>query len=734
MRVRNQQKSNSASWTALLFGVSAVTLVPSGALAQEAATPQSDTNNSSGQIEDIIVTAQRRTESAQSVPISLQSFSSESLQKTAVRDTEGLTAVVGGLIIQPTSARPAIFLRGVGSNSTSTTPVVLTFIDGVYDPFGRSTDLVNIASVEVLKGPQGTLFGRNATGGVIQITTKPPSETLGARVEVGYGNYDTVDTSAYVTGGLARGLAMDLSLSRSNQGDGFGTNVFNGEDVFFTKKFSARSRLRWEISDASTLTLAGDYSQIRGTVGTNVSPAVGYGSLYVNGALRQRGTSFYPGDFDVNAGPITPYYTGKEYGGSLTFESRIGGMTFRNITAYHRGGEHFKIDFDGGPANAINLVNDRSPQKAFTQELQLLSNGSGPLQWVAGAFYFKQTNAVTPFSIAVNAAYSHDSDESIAPYAQATYEILPRTKLTLGGRFTVETRKINGYVLVNGVEATNRRGSLSQTFREPTWRAALDHKFSDTILVYGSVSRGFNSGFYNQSNVAGFANETQNPAVKPEFLTAYEMGAKTDFFDRRLRFNLSGFIYDYKGLQQQIFNQGAVTTINAASARIKGIDLEITARPVRSLTLSLSGTYLDAKYKSYPLAPNYLLQANGSLSAVGTADAAGNMIVNAPRLTYTVSASHDLPTSIGTFTTSVNMNYRGKTFVDPANRFALPTRYLVNATERWTSSDGHLFASIWVKNLFDKRYDYAINILAPAGLVGQTAPPRTYGLSAGFQF
>lgn len=745
MDVHYLSERTSMSWSALLLSVSTIALAPAGAHAQDTAQAPPVATDSAGRIEDIVVTAQRRSESAQSVPISLQSFSADSLQKTAVRNTEDLSSVVGGLIIQPTSARPAVFVRGVGTNSTSTTPAVLTFVDGVYQPFGRSTDLINIASVEVLKGPQGTLFGRNATGGVIQITTKPPSETLGARVEVGYGNYDTVDVSSYITGGLASGMAMDLSLNYSDQGDGYGKNVFNGEDVFLTSKFSARSRLRWEVSDASTLTLAGDYSEISGTVGTNVSPAVGYDYLFVDGAIRRRG-EYYPGDFDLNAGPITPFYKAKEWGASLTFETNFSGMTFRNITAYRRGEEHFRIDFDGSASNIINLRNDRGPQRAFTQELQLLSDGKGPLQWVTGVFYFKQTNKVSPFQIAVNAAFSKDSDESIAPYAQATYEFLPDTKLTLGGRYTLETRKINGFVLVNGVEVADRRGSLSQTFKEPTWRIALDHEFSDDILVYGSVSKGFNAGFYNQTNVAGFGNETQNPRVKPEFLTSYEIGAKTDLFDRRLRFNIAAFLYDYKDFQQQIYDQGAVKTINAGSAKMKGIDLEITARPIPSLTLSLSGTYLDTKYKSYPLAPNYLVRADGSITAgisnpgpgetfqPGNLDAAGKKIVNAPELSWTGSVSHVLSTSIGEFTTSANLNYRGKTFADPLNRFPLPTRYLLNATERWTSPDGRYFASLWIKNLLDKRYDYAINILTPRGLIGNTAPPRTYGFSLGFQF
>ena len=726
------------------------------ATAGEASPPEAQApQQQSGQIEDIIVTAQRRSESAQDVPISLQSFSSDQLARTAVRATEDLTSVVGGMLVQPTAARPAVFIRGVGTNSSNTTPAVLTFVDGVYYPFGQSMEFANVSSLEVLKGPQGTLFGRNATGGVIQITTKPPSETPGAKVEFGYGNYETVEASAYVTGGLASGLAMDASVRYTHQNEGYGTNVFNGDDVFFMNKFAARSRLRASLSDDTHVTLVGDYSNVEGTVGTTVAPAFGYSPVFAGGQLRFRGPGqFYPGDYDINAGPRTPGFVSEEWGASGTFETQFSDITFRSITAYRESEEHINIDFDGTPAAGTILTINRDPRTAFTQELQLLSGNGGPFQWVAGLFYYHSKAHMRSFDLDLRIApapvlagacgapvtacrrqaFSTDTDESIAAYAQGTYEILPGTKLTLGARYTIEKRKIDGHVLVNGVDDPTRRGSDSQKFKEPTWRVALDHSFNPDFMVYGSVSRGFNAGFFNQSSLTGFRTEAQNPPVRPEFLTAYEIGTKADLFDRHLRVNLSAFWYDYKDLQQQIYDGTAVITINAAAAEIKGIDFDITAKPIDSLTLSVSGTYLDTKYKSYPAAPNYTVQTNGSVIAVGSLDAAGMNVVNTPEWTWTASASHVLPTSLGEFTTSANLNYRGKTFVDPLNKFPLPTRYVLNATERWTEPGGRFFISAWVKNLLDKQYDHAINLLTPVGLVGNPAPPRTYGATVGFEF
>lgn len=698
------------------------------------------------QIGDIIVTAQRRSESAQDVPISLQSFSSDILEQRAVSSTEDLTTVVSGLVVQQSGARPALFLRGVGNNSANTTPSILTFVDGVYQPFGFSTDLENVERVEVLKGPQGTLFGRNATGGVIQIITRPPSEEASARAEIGYGNYRTIDAAAYITGGLARGVAMDLSMRYRDQGNGFGTNVATGKDAFDANRATLRSRIRAELSDDTAVTVAGDYSRVRQMLGSVFNPAFGYGTLFVDGALRRFGGSYFPGDYDVNsnASGLRTY----EWGGSLTLETGFSGLTMRSITAYRRGSERAVIDSDGGPTTGVHIVINRTPRTSFTQELQLLSSDDGPLQWVAGVFYYRGKLVSDPFGffgsgaeaifrlpaggrITANAA---DIADSIAGYAQATHKFSTGTKLTLGGRYTVEKRSTTGIVRINGVEVAGRGGKLELKFKEPTWRVALDQDITSKVMIYGSISRGFNSGYFNSASVGGFASETVNPRVNPEFLTAYETGMKADLLDRRLRVNISAFRYDYKGLQQQIYEFGTTKTINAGAARIKGVDLEVTARPVSSLTLSLAGSYLDAKYRSYPLAPDYVPQPNGSIIAVGSRDAAGRHLTNTPEWNYNASVTHVLSTSIGEFSTTANLSYRGKTFVDPQNRFELPTRYVLDLTERWTSVDKRLFASIWAKNLLDKQYDYAISVVTPAGLVGLHAPPRTYGASIGFQF
>lgn len=727
----------TASWPVHVFAQT-----PIGQTAEASASDQD------GRIEDIVVTAQRRSEAAQDVPITLQSFSSDSLDRLGVGSTEDLTTVVSGLVIQQSGARPAVFLRGVGNNSANTTPSVLTFIDGVYQPFGFLTDLENIERVEVLKGPQGTLFGRNATGGVIQIITKPPSEVASGRAEVGYGNYSTVDASAYVTGGLAHGIAMDVAARYRNQMDGFGTNIATGDDAYVSRRATVRSRIRAEITESTVLTLAGDYAEVEQTQGSVFAPAFGYDRLFVDGALRRVGGSYFPEDFDINSGMSAIGTRTEEWGGSATLEADFGGLTARSITAYRRGSERAIVDSDGGPSTSVHILINRTPRTSFTQEFQLLSSDDSPFQWVVGAFYYRGKLASSPFGFfgigaqaifgippgGIITANAVDIADSIAGYAQASYKLASGTKLTLGGRYTVEKRSTEGRVSINGTDLPARAGKLSTKVNEPTWRIAIDQDITKDAMAYASVSRGFNSGFFNSASVAGFASQAVNPQVKPEYLTAYEVGLKSDLLGRHLRLNASLFWYDYKGLQQQVYEFGVTKTINAGSARIKGAEVEIVARPFSNLTLSFSGTYLDANYQSYLLAPNYVEQANGSVVAIGSLDAAGKTVINTPEINYNVTATHVLPTAIGSFTTTANLSYRGETFVDPQNRFKLPTRYVADLSERWTSNDQRFFISAYIKNLFNKHYDHAISVVAPAGLVGLHAPPRTYGMSAGFNF
>ncbi|HJS52716.1 MAG TPA: TonB-dependent receptor [Pyrinomonadaceae bacterium] len=721
----------------MAFGLGAMLLAsPASAQSAEAGAQDQETSTNDAGVADIVVTAQRRSESVQNVPIAVSAFNEEQIARSGLASSADLPTVIPGLTVSAGAggARSPFTLRGVGNSGYSTSPSVLTFIDGVYQPFdGRGLDFSNIQSIEVIKGPQGTLFGRNATGGVIQITTRNPLDWQGLDAEVGYANYDTLSGKAYGSAKLADGVGFDLSGFYSNQMDGWGTNVGTGNDVYKSKRLGLRGKLVAELGDDFTATLTGDYSYRRGQDGIGVSIPAPNGVLFNS----VTGTTFtLPSPYDISS-EFDPGYSSREGGAALTLSKEAGGVKIQSISSYRKARENISPDFDGTSFNAIQLLRE-DRRTAFTQELQA-SGEHGKLNWVAGLYYYYAKSDIDgprfsglffPGGFAIS---SVDTTNAYAAYAQGTFEILPETNLTLGARYTIEKRDITGQTAAGGAVIPGSQGTEKATFKKPNYRVALDHRFSSNLLMYASWTRGFNAGFFNQIAFGGFT-EAANPLVKPEEIDAYEVGLKSDLLDRRLRLNLSAFLYDYSNLQQQVFSPGGIISLNAASARIKGVDLDIVARPLPELTLNFSANYLDAKYLSYPLAPNYSILPNGAFVAVGAQEAKGNDIVGAPDFGLQASATHTLQTSVGSFDSTVNVNYQAKQYSDPQNKFILPGRTLIGFSERWTSGDEKTSITLWVKNLTNRKYDASITILEPVGAFGNPGAPRTYGITIGRKF
>ncbi len=735
----------------LAAGVALTSLMPACAMAQAVSAPETSTtaDEQGSELQDIIVTAQRRSESAQSVPISVAAFTAEGLAASRTLSSDDLPGLVAGLTITPNGARTPLYLRGVGNNNASASPAVLTFVDGVYMPFNYGAQAFNdVTSMEIAKGPQGTLFGRNATGGVIQITTKDPTDTPSADVELGYGNFDTITARAYVATGLATGLRLGVAAFYENQQDGWGTNLFDGSDIYRSKKYGGRAKLVYDVSDVTTVTLAADYGYSDGNHGSTLSPAAGQDFVF---NIVTQSKNIVGKGYDINTN-YPSYFTTKEGGASLTVKSKIGTLNFLSISSWRKNKTFLSIDYDGGPINAVTIERiDKAT--AVTQELQISSQSEGPFKWVAGLFYFHQSPRMEPFTFSGPALplvfgtppgfdlqlRSYDKADAYAGYGQASWEFLADTTLTLGARYTVETRKQRGFNTLSsptgGFEVPGTAGDDSKTFKKPTFRASIDHKFSPGLMVFASFNRGFNSGSFNAISPGGYG-PISNPVVLPETIDAYEAGFKSELFDRKLRFNMSAFQYDYTNLQQQVAVPGGLQTLNAGAARIRGVDVDIQARPIRNLDLSASASFLDPEYVSFANAPFFKLLPSGELIAAPppTANGAkGFSTTAAPHVSANVSATYTLDTSFGTFQTTAAANYRGTTFADSYEQFPLKKRTLINLTERWESSDGRLSASIWVKNLLDQRYDNSIILLTPVGAIGQVGAPRTFGLTVGIK-
>ena len=664
------------------------------------AEDQASSNDSEG-LADIVVTAQRREQSLQSVPVSVQAFSDERLAASGIETTADLARVTPGLVVVRGVGLSSPFLRGIGSSSNGpgVENPVATYVDGVYygSKAGAMSDLANVERVEVLKGPQGTLFGRNATGGLIQIITHDPSSDPGFTAKVAYQNYDTVTASGYVTGGLVENVAADLALSYRNQGKGWGTNSFTGSDVNKTDSFLIRSKLLIEPSPDTRIVLAGDYSEL--------DTDTGLSARFIDGFLASNGQP-YRGDRYGVQNSFDQFFKSKAGGVSLTATHNLNDdITFTSITSYRRTNYDFLLDADAMPVNNIRFET-AVRERQFSQELQLSGGSSGSLEWTAGGYYFRGngqqsiffSGAVFP-TLITRAVYGGQSTRSYAGYAQLTYPLADSTRLTLGARYNAEKRGLSGEIRLTALDGTISIPTVvpdgtDTSFNKLTWRIALDHDLAQDVLLYASYNRGFRSGGFNPSNLT-------NPSFRPEVLDAFELGLKSSFLDRKLRLNIAGFYYDFSDIQLSQFVLGVQTVRNAARAEVYGVDLDAEVLVTPRLRLTGSMEYLVGKYTSFPGAGIAMpLPGGGNLVTVG--DASGNRMARAPRVTANAAVDYSMPLGSNLSADfNVTYSYTSKFFWEPDNYLFEDPYSLVNAKLTFNFSDRHKI-SIWGRNLTDK--------------------------------
>jgi iron complex outermembrane receptor protein len=741
-------------------GISASGLAIAVAMAATSVAAQTTTLEppaDEGGIGEIIVTAQKRSENSQNVPIAITALSGDAIAASGVTSTLDLKAAAPSL--QMTTAIGGFGLpriRGVGSTGQGPgieNPVAV-YVDGVYI-MSAAANLLSLADVEqvaVLKGPQGTLFGRNATGGLIQITTRKPSYEMTGRAQFGYGNYDTVSAGAYVSGGLSKNVAVSLAGQYENRGKGFGKNLFNGHDVQTANSYALRAKLLWEPTDDTAITFAGDYSEAKGA-----DPAfrpIGPNALGV----------IVPGtERDIYA-DVDPALDNRQFGGSLTISHDFDAARLVSISAYRDNDVRTFFDPDGTVSpNVVIDYNQRD--KWFTQEVQLISTGTGPFSWVLGGFYMWGKGSQDPsritgiFTFGNNGYSDLLTDQwlnSYAGFAQGTYALSDATKFTAGVRYTSDKRRLaaqkigfNGNVPPSGAFVVqNALVNAEKTFNKVSWRLSLDHRFSNELMMYASYNRGFRSG--------AFVPQTFPPSVlQPEVVDAYEVGLKSDLLDRHLRINLAGYFYNQKNLQVMQIINGTQFVYNAEGAHVYGLDGDITAQLTDNLTLTAGFNYNHARYTRFtgaiiavplPLPAGFVIptgqSCQGTFSNPYTTpggnclligDASGNRLQNAPDLTFSVGGKYTLPTEVGTFTLAANYYYNDGFVGDPDERVAQAKYGTLDASLTWRDTSDHMFVRLWGKNLTDSFYRTQLGASNTADN-GTAAPPRTYGVTLGFDY
>ena len=785
----------------------------------QAPTQQAAAETPAEGVEEILVQAQRRTENMQDVPIAISAVSGDTAAQLGVTNPENITQVMPGVTFTRQAQGGVPFIRGIGTTSSfvGNEPSVALFVDDVYIVSGTAAifDFNMIDSIEVLKGPQGTLFGRNATGGVIHVHTRRPSFHPTLDASIGYGNYDTLTGQLYASTGLTDTLAVSIAGFFNDQNDGWGHDfsairqqflkstpvaVTPGQrEANYSTSWGVRGRALWQPNDRASVLLTGMYNErdsdqgyaqrvISGLLGRNGynpdAPGLGIGI-----ANTPNGIGFYDTTENIGTGYHVRY---QNY--SARAEYDFGAATFVSISALAYLKVQPSLDLDAAPANFLNSYNHYGAD-TFTQEFQLLSPDSSAVRWILGAYYLHDESyfqgrysgpAVTgaaPAGEKYQIGDGYMTTNSWSGFGQATFEMLPRTNLTLGLRYTSDNRSTDpptggGYRRFDeSLILQTGPFSDSVTFGALTGRASIDYHFNDDIMAYIAYNRGFKSGVYN---LAGYspAVTTVLPPVRPEEINAYTIGFKSDLFDRLVRFNVEGYYYDYKNIQVQNNRSDGCGTIfiNGGAARIMGIDADLTVAPARGLRITAAVNIQDGEYTDFRNGPTFFLtgpntppvgqriipsfcsnltlypgtNAAGAVTSTSpltqilaplvngvpqagapTCDLTGNDTVLTPPFTLSLSATYNVPTSFGPFDFAVSWLHTGNYFFEPDNLSFTrqPTYDLVNASIRWTSNNEAIGVRLWANNIFDEQYYSYIANSATSGTKGAPAAPRTYGVT-----
>jgi iron complex outermembrane recepter protein len=705
-------------------------------------TPLASEATDNIELGDIIVTAQKRAENVQRIPIAVSTVGSAELAAGAVFSMRDLGRAIPTLKLLDIGGQITPRIRGIGATSANpgVEAPVATFVDGIYyaSTADVAADLSDVVQISVLKGPQGTLFGRNATGGVIQLTTRDPKEHFEASLGTGIDNYATWRSDAFVGGPIAEDVRASLSAQYVKQYDGWGVNIFSGQDVHrIDGNYQFRGKLIWDPQPSTTVRLSGDYAKRKGSIGGVYRTPPGFPqALFSPLPVREWSINSY----------IQPLYDYEGGGGSLTIEHDLGFGKVTSISAYRKSRVFWQFNPSATAVPALDVdLSDFARQ--FTQEIQLVSDVGSSFDWAVGAFYFHQSAGQQPLHVNLRAgpirgpgpfstivSNSTQKLDSLAGFAQATVRITEHTRVTAGIRYTWEKKTLdelqfgqlafNPAVFVPLIPAT----SVSRSEQRPTWRLSLDQDLAPDVIGYLSYNRGYKSGGFNTRDIT-------NPPFAAETLDAYEAGIKSQFMNNRVRLNAAAFYYDYKNIQ---VGRYTTTTViyNGAKSRVYGFDVDLEARPTSEFTISGGLGYLNSKFTDFPVAQSssYVLVPGGAIITQGNASATGNRLPYSPSLSYTLGLTYRMPVSVGTITGNFSDNYSGRYFVEPDNKISQKPYHLLNASVAWDSPASRYVVRIFANNLLNK----AIFVQSASNATGYQADypiaPFTYGLRLELSF
>lgn len=697
-------------------------------------------------LEEVIVVARKRAENVQDVPISITVFNNKMLERLGAARLKDLEHSIPNLAFTgpPSNASPVITVRGISGEVSNVgfESSLSVYVDGVYQgrPTSFNQDLVNVDSLQVLRGPQGTFFGRNTTAGAVVISNSVPDDEL--RVEGGaeYSRFDTVRVNGTVSGPINEGQLYGRVSAHGVWSDGYMENTFNNDEINNEDSYGVNFNLRATPNEGLELNLRGDIT------------------------IDRREFLFAEQTIANVTAPVTPGRFTTNLDGALDEERDIGGIsltadldvfndhTLTSITAWRFADVLNRGDVDGGPIRALNQTFE-DDQWQFSQELRIASPAGEQLNYVAGIYYFYEEvdsnrvfdvdqNLLTALGVpplpflqipppATNVlleGVGNVETENIALFAHANYQLTKQFSINVGGRYTYEKKEVEFsqsappplLFIFNQIDFTDTDEQSESDF-SPTFGAAFD--VTDKLRFYTQITRGFKGGGWNlgiqtTGNNLGTA---ESISFQPETIWNYEIGMRSLWLDGKVMLNVTGFYMDYDDLQVRQFDTtaGISRITNAGSATNSGFELEFLARATSNITIAAGLGYVDATFDEF------------SDAAGPGVDFDGNRLSNAPKFTASSSIEFNYPLDgLGTLVARGGYSYRSKTYFDSSNvdTISQDGYGVINARIGLVSPDERWEVFLWGKNLADEDY---VTTAGPAffgGLLSNFGIQRTYGI------
>ena len=741
---------------ALLAGGSISALSGVGAYADT--DEEAQLADSRASLEEIMITAQRRSTSLQTTAAAISTLSSTDMKARGIEDIEDLGQFNASMDVAIYQGEAQIYIRGIGYSGIigGTDSSTALHLDGVY--LSRSSAAVpaffDVARVEVVRGPQGTLYGRNATGGSVNVISKAPTDEFTAEASASYGNYNSYKLFGAVSGPLSDTVKFRLAAQMEDR-DGYTTLVRPGQDPLGLgdvlgeaenkDDFMARLTVQIDPSEDFSITLTGDYYKADDAASVWIYQNRGFATNpFFQQYLAERG-GVLPEEFSRTFVSDLEHFNKPEIWG-LTGKAAwsLGDYALTSITAYKKTNPLNRNDLDATGAFGVDQLREED-HRQFSQEVQISSPTGKKLDWILGLYYFTEDNDVRneyflPF---VDEQFGLPSDDdccllklngtaetkAFATFGEATYDLSDQLELVVGARYSWEERGGENAVVLESFPAPVLDNVA--TLEDVSWNSftpkfGLNYTVNDDVFLYVSASRGFKSGGYNIGSY-------QNVPFEPEKIWSYEAGLKADLLDNRLRLNSAIFYYDYSDLQIQDVEGNNTIVRNAASAEIKGFEIEGTGFLTNALQLDFGFAWLDSKFTD-------LLIVDPKRPELGLLDLEGNVLPRAPEIKFNIGLQYTLPLESG-----ASVTIRGDyAWQDEVFFSAFNVSQLRQGSYGWGKAkisyqnpDETWDISAFIDNIGDEVV--ANNATFNGSIIdstatGNLAPPRTYGIEVSFRF